>query len=153
MFAFLLLFDSSRHPRQFPPRAFDLELRLFLLLARHLRQRFGQSPPGPMQNRNRHLEIALHLFHRRRLGWWCLPLRFQKQFRLGENAFADRTRSFAPGRVELAGLPRIATVLDEGGRHARAIVRVDSRHRHQILHRHLRRELSFAHLVLNRFRQ
>jgi hypothetical protein len=93
------------------------------------------------------------LFHRRRLGYGWLPLRFQKQFRLGENAFADRARAVAPSRVELPGLPRIATVRDQSGRHARAIVRVDSRHRRQILHRHLRRELSFAHLLLDRFRQ
>ena len=42
---------------------------------------------------------------------------------------------------------------NERGRHARAVVGADSRHRHQILHRHLRREFSFAYLLLNRFRQ
>jgi hypothetical protein len=53
----------------------------------------------------------------------------------------------------LPGLPRIAMVRDESGRHARAVVDVDSRYRHQILHRHLRREFPFAHLLLDRFRQ
>jgi hypothetical protein len=42
---------------------------------------------------------------------------------------------------------------DESGCHARAVVDVDSRHRHQILHRHLRREFSIAYLLLDRFRQ
>ena len=42
---------------------------------------------------------------------------------------------------------------DESGRHARAVVGADSRYRHQILHRHLRREFPFAHLLLDRFRQ
>jgi len=31
MFFFLLLSDSFRHPRQLPPRAFDLPLGLLLL--------------------------------------------------------------------------------------------------------------------------
>lgn len=42
---------------------------------------------------------------------------------------------------------------DECGGHARAVAGVDSCHRHQILHRHLRGELSFADLLLDRFRQ
>jgi hypothetical protein len=106
-----------------------------------------------MQDGNRHLQIALHLFDRRRLGCRRLLLCFQKQFWLGENALAGHARAFAPSRIQLPGLPRIATVRDQSGRHARAIVSVDSRHRNQILHRHLRRDLSFAHLLLDRFRQ
>jgi hypothetical protein len=42
---------------------------------------------------------------------------------------------------------------DERGGHARAVVGADSRHRHQILHRHLRRQFSFAYLLLDCFRQ
>ena len=106
-----------------------------------------------MQDRNRQLEIALDLFDRRRLGCRRLPLRFQKQFRLGENAFADHARCFAPGRIQLPGLPRVAMMRDECGRHARAVAGVDSCHGHQILHRHLRREFPFAYLLLDRFRQ
>jgi hypothetical protein len=68
MFPFLLLSDSFRHPRQFPARAFDLALCLFLLRTRHLRQRFGQPPSATTQDRDRHIQIALHLFDRRRLG-------------------------------------------------------------------------------------
>jgi hypothetical protein len=36
MFGFLLLSYSFRHPRQFPPRAFDLALRPLLSRAIHL---------------------------------------------------------------------------------------------------------------------
>ncbi len=126
---------------------------MFLLRTSHLRQRFGKPPSGATQDGDRHIQIALHLFGRRRLGYRRLPLRFQKQFRLGENAFADRARAVAPGRIQLPGLPRIATMRDENGRHARAVAGFDSRHRHQILHRHLRREFSFAYLLLDRFRQ
>ena len=130
-----------------------MALRLFLLRASHLRQRFGQPSSGATQDGDRHIQIALYLFHRCGRGCRRQPLRFQKQFRLGEDAYPDRARTFAPSRVQLPGLPRGAVMRDEGDRHARAVVGADSRHRHQILHRHLRRQFPFAHLLLDRFRQ
>jgi hypothetical protein len=153
MFRFLFLFDSRRHPVEFPARVFELALRLFLLRAIHFRQRFGEPPAGTAQDGDRHLQIALHLFERRRLGRRWLPLRFQKQFRLGENVLANRTGAVPPGGVELSGLPRVATLLHESGGHPLAILHLDARHRHQILHRQLRAQHSFAHLLLDRFRQ
>jgi hypothetical protein len=138
---------------EFPARIFQLALCLFLLRASHLRQRFAEPSSGTTQDGDHHIQIALHLFDRRRLGCRRRSLRFQKQFRLGENAFANRARAVAPGRIQLPGLPRIAAVRDESGRHARAVLGVDSRHRHQILHRRLRREFPFAHLLLDRLRQ
>jgi hypothetical protein len=138
MFGFLFLSDSFRHPVQFPARVFHLALRLFLLRASHLREGFGEPPAGTTQDGNRHLQIALHLFDRRRLGCRWLPLRFQKQFRFGENTLANRACAFAPGCIELPGLPRVATVLDEGSRHALAMLRIHAGHRHQTLHRHVR---------------
>src|SRR3954471_17323661 len=48
MFFFLLLSDSFRHPRQLPPRAFDLPLGLLLLRAIHLSQGRGEAPAGAM---------------------------------------------------------------------------------------------------------
>jgi hypothetical protein len=122
----LLLSNSYRHPRQFPARVFDLNLHLLLLWTRHLRQSFGEPPAGSMQNGHRHLQIALHLFHRRRPGRHWLPLRFQKQFRLRENALASHPRAFAPGRVELPCLPRVAMMRHESGGHTRAVVSVDA---------------------------
>jgi hypothetical protein len=153
MFLLSLLADSFRHPRQFPPRAFDLPLGLLPLRAGHLRHRLSKSPVGAMQDGHRHVQIARHLFHHRRLGWRRLPLRFQKQFRLGQNALARHPRAFAPGCVELPGLPRIATVLDEHRRHPLALLPIHAGYRHQILQRHWRRNLACAHLLLDRFRQ
>jgi hypothetical protein len=153
MFRLLFLSDSFRHPVEFPTRSFHLVLRLFLLRASHLRQRFGKPPSDTSQDGGHHIQIALHLCERRRRGCRHRPLRFQKQLRLGENAFADCARAFAPGRVQLPGLPRIASVRHESRRHARAVVGADSRHRHQVLHSHLRRQFSFAYLLLDRFRQ
>jgi hypothetical protein len=70
------------------------------------------------------------LFHCCRLGSRWLPLRFQKQFRLRQNALASHARAFAPGRIELPGLPRVAMMRHESGGHARAIVGIDTRHGH-----------------------
>jgi hypothetical protein len=153
MFAFRLLSNPCRHPRQFPPRAFDLAHGLLLLRPAHLRQRFVEPPVGALQNRHRHFQVARHLFHRRRHGGQRLPLGFEKQFRLGENALAGCARAFAPGGVQLPGLARIATVGDQSGRHALAMFRIHPRHRHQILHGYLRRDLAFPHLLLDALRQ
>src|ERR1017187_4067577 len=101
MFRFLLLSDSFRHPVQFPARTFNRALRLLLLCDVHLRQRLGEAPVGPAQNGERHLQIALDLFEGRGLHYGRLPLRFQKQFRLSENALANHARALAPGSVKL----------------------------------------------------
>jgi hypothetical protein len=152
MFRFLFLSDSRRHPVQFAARTFDLALRLFLLRAIHLRQCFAESPAGTMQNGHGHREFAFQ-GNRGRPDGRRLPLRFQEQFRLGEDALANHARAVPPGGIELSGLPRVATVLDESASHPRTVLPVDSRHRHQIFHRQLRRDRSFAHLLLDRFRQ
>jgi hypothetical protein len=153
MFRFLFLSDSFRHPVQFPARAFNRALRLPLLRNVHLRQRFSEPPVGPTQYGERHLQIALNLFRCAGLRRLRLPLRFQKQFRRGEYALANHARALSPRGVKLCSLPRIAAVLHECGGHALAIVRTDSRHRHQILHRDLRGDASFAYVALDRFRQ
>jgi hypothetical protein len=105
MSAFPFLSDSLRHPVQFPAGTLDLALRLLLLRGVHLRQGFSESAAGAAQNRKRHLQIALDLFGRGGLRRLRLPLSFQKQFRLGENALANYPRAFAPGGVKLRGLP------------------------------------------------
>src|SRR6266852_5675935 len=152
MFDFLFLSDSRRHTVQFPARAFDLTLRLLPPPLIHLRQRFGQPPAGATQNGQRHLQFALQS-GRRWPGGRRLPLRFQKQFRFGQKALADQARAVPPGSIELPRLPRVAMVLNECGGHPRAVLHVDSRHRYQILHRQLRAQRSFAHLLLDAFRQ
>jgi hypothetical protein len=144
------LSDSRRHPVQFPVRAFDLALRLFLAPAIHLRQSFSEPSAHPTQDGNRHLQVALHSS---RSTGRRLPLRFQKQLRLGQDPLAYHACALPPGGVELSGLPRVAMLLHEGQRHARAVFPIDPRHRHQILHRQLRAQLSFPHLLLDGFRQ
>jgi hypothetical protein len=93
MFGFPFLSDSFRHPVEFPARAFDVVLRLLPLRAVHLRQGFGEPAAGTAQNGERHLQIAFDLFDCRGLRHWRLPLRFQKQFRFGEDALAHHARA------------------------------------------------------------
>jgi hypothetical protein len=137
MLGSLFLCDSRRHPLQFLARACDLALRLFLAQIIHLRQGFGEPPAGATQDGNRHLQVALHSGR----GWPAgrlRPLRFQKQFRLGQDALADDARALPPGGIELSGLLRVAMLLHECGCHPRAVFPVDARHRYQIFHRQLR---------------
>jgi hypothetical protein len=137
MFYLLFLSDSFRHPAEFPAGAFNAALRLSLLCAVHLRQGFGKPSARAAQNGKRHLQIAFHLCDCRGLRADCLSLRFQKQFRVGENALASGTRAFAPCGVQLRSLSGIASVLYECGSHAFTVVRAHACHWHQILHRAL----------------
>jgi hypothetical protein len=145
--------DSLAHSIQFAARALDGVLRLLLLAGIHSGQGFGELLAYAAQNGQRHLQIAHHLF-----GYWCdcrrcLALCFQKQLRLGEDAVANDTRAFAPSRVELLGRACIAMLFDEDGGQALAVIGVNARHRHQILHRHLCGDLAVAHVLLDGFRQ
>jgi len=107
---------------------------------------------GPIHNRGNHLQIA-HQFGGGPGRDFLLPLRFQKQRGILQNPLADRGRSSPPGGIQLAGCARIAVMLGENGRHPLAIPQALARHRRQKLHRHLRRDLALAHLLLDRFRQ
>jgi hypothetical protein len=150
MFRFLFLSHSRHHPVDFSARAFDLAPRLCLSPGIHLRQGFGEPPAGATQDGNRHLQVMLEC-DRGRPGSRRRPLRFQKQLRLGQDALAHYVRTFAPCGIELPGLPRVAAVLGESGRHPLTMLYVHSRHRHQILHGQLCAQRSFAHLLLDGF--
>jgi hypothetical protein len=82
-----------------------------------------------------------------------LPLRFEEQLGIVENALADCRRTFPPRSIQLARLTRIAVMLGEDRRHPLAILQALACHRHQKLQCHLRHNLSLAHPLLNRFRQ
>jgi len=82
-----------------------------------------------------------------------LPLRFEKQLGIVQDAFTDRRRALAPGAIQLAGFARIAVMLCENRRHPLAILQVLACRRHQKLQGRLRRNLALAHLLLDRLRQ
>jgi hypothetical protein len=135
---------------QLPARAFDASARLFLLRPIHLRQRGIKSSAHSLQQRDRHIEIALHLRCGRVRFNLQEPLRLQIEFGLLQNAFAHHTRTFAPGRIKLRGLPGAAVTLHQYRRHSFAIPGADTRHRRQKLHRHLCGKFAGPHLLLNR---
>ena len=114
--------------------------------------RTGDPPMDPIHNRGDHLQIA-DQFGGCPGRDFLLPLRFEKQRGIIENAFTNRDRSSAPGRIQLTGFARVAVMLGENRCHPLAIFQALPRHRHQKLHGHLRRDLALAHLLLYGLRQ
>src|SRR5688572_19343558 len=92
------------YPVEFVARSFNSPQRLSSLLIVHLGCGVCKPPRRPPQNRDRGVEFPLQRgslrFSRRRR----LPLRLQKQLRLGEDALANRARAIAPGGIELRAL-------------------------------------------------
>ena len=113
----------------------------------------GQSPLRAVHYRHNHLQIAQQFGASPGSFLLCLPLCFEKQLGIFENAFADRWRTLTPRSIQLASFTRIAVVLGEYRCHPLAIFQALAGDRHQKLQRHLRRDLALAHLLLNRFRQ
>ena len=133
--------------------ALDLLPRRGALLAiQLLRPSAGQPSMGALHDRAHHLQIADQLAGGSGRGL-LLPLRFEKQRGVVQNALPDRSRSSSPGGIQLAGFTSIAVVLGQDGRHALAILQTLPRHWHQKFHGHLPRDLAFPHLLLVRFRQ
>ena len=105
-----------------------------------------------VHDRSDHLQIADQFG----AGPWpifLLPLRFEEQRGIVQNAFADCGRTLPPGRIQLAGFAYIAVVLCKDGGHPLAVLQALPQHRHEKLHCRLRRDLPFAHLLLNSLRQ
>jgi hypothetical protein len=149
----LFLSDLFRDPVEFPARTFNLALRVLLLRAAHLGQSFRQPPVGATQDGGRHLQIALEPGRWGGIPRWSLPLRFQKQFRLGQDALAGHPRTVTPSGIQLPGLPRVAVMLRKHCRHLLAVFQADAGYGNQKLHRHMRGDLAFPHLLLNGLRQ
>jgi hypothetical protein len=131
----------------------DLLPRRGALLVIHFHcRRAGEPPLGAVHNRGNHLQIADQFG-----GWpgrgFLLPLRFEEQRGIVQNTFADRGRSAPPGAIQLARFARIAVMLGEDRRHVLAVLQALPRHRNQELRGHLRHNLAFTHLLLDRFRQ
>jgi hypothetical protein len=131
----------------------DLLPRCGTLLLIQLRcRRPGQLPLGAVYNRRGHLQIA-DQFGGRSGRLFLLPLRFEEQGRILQNASADGNRSPPPGGIQLAGFACRAVMLGEDGGHSLAILQALAGCRHQKLHRHLCRDLALAHLLLDGFWQ
>jgi hypothetical protein len=152
---FLLRLDFFVDAAELVLNALDLMPCGFRLLVIQLRSRgAGQSPLRTGHNRDHHLQITQQ-FGAGPGGSFLLrlPLRFEKQLGIIENAFADCRRTFAPRAIQLTGFPRIAVMLSEDRRHPLAILQALAGYRHQKLQRHLCQDVALAHLLLDRFRQ
>ena len=112
----------------------------------------GKPPVSAVHDRGHHLQVT-DQFRASPRGDFLLPLRFEKQRGIVQNAFADRGRALPPGSIQLAGFARIAVMLGKNRGHALAILQTLPRHRHQKLHRRLGRDLALAHLLLDGLRQ
>lgn len=82
-----------------------------------------------------------------------LLMDLQKQLGRIQNPLAYRWGCIAPGRVEFAGLAAAEAVLRQRLGHALAVRRVGARHRRQILHRDMSRDLTGADTLLHGFRK
>jgi len=78
--------------------ALDPVPRGLVLLVIQLRGSGARQPPlRAVHNRGHHLQIAYQFgANSGRSFLLCLPLGFEKQLRIIQNAFADRRRSLAP---------------------------------------------------------
>lgn len=149
----LLLSDSLVQIFQLVERALNVLARGLQLRTIHQRGGAPEPPAGPPGDRHRHLQIP-HQFHpRRRRGRTGLFLRFQKQVRLFQNPLPDTRCGIAPGRVDLPGLTGSELARGKPGGHALAVAQALARHRHQILHRHMRGDGALANFLLDTFRK
>jgi hypothetical protein len=127
----------------------ELALRLVQLLA------FGACPPqpsvGPMSDGRDHVQIAQQFLEVR--GGCGLGLNFllhlQKQLGLFQKALSDLRRRLSPSGIQLPRLPARELVSGKGTCHLLAVLQAVTRHRHQVLHRQLRRDLARAYLLLH----
>ena len=100
-----------------------------------------------------HLQIAQQFLKRGGHGGLRFPLHLQKQLWLFKQTCPDLGRRLAPGGIQLPGLPAGELVPRESLRHLLAVFQAATRHRHQILHRHLRGDLARSYLLLHAVRQ
>jgi hypothetical protein len=146
--------DLVRQPVQLFERKTDLGLRLGALRKIQFNGGATQTAISAPHHRNHHLQIPRQLHHRRRCRTLlALPLRLQEQLRLGQQTLAHRRHCAAPGRIQLPRFTAAQPMPRKTLPHQATVFRVHARHRHQELHRHMRRDRAAAHLLLHRRRQ
>ena len=128
-----------------------LPRRLALLSIQFPSLRAGQPALSAVHDGDDHLQIADQLGGRPGRSW-LLPLCFEKQRRVFQDALADGGRSSPPGGIQLPRFAAVAVMRGKDGCHPLAVLQTLPRHRHQKLHRHLRRNFALAHLLLDGLR-
>jgi hypothetical protein len=77
------------------------------------------------------------------------PVHLQKQLRLFEKALSDLGRRLPPSGIQPPSLPAGELVPRKCSGHLLAVFQAVTRHRHQILHRYLCRDLASTYLLLH----
>jgi hypothetical protein len=119
----------------------------------HQGRRSPQTPPGPVGDGDDHRQIAQKLIRQRRGLRLDLLMRFEKQLGIFQNALPYLGRGVAPCGIEFARLPAREAMGSKRFGHALAILDVGARHRYQVLHRDMSRDLAHANVLLNRLRE
>lgn len=110
----------------------------------------AQTTLGSAQNRQRHIQIPLHLGNRRQRRLLRRDaLGLEEQLRLRKQARPHRGAGLAPGRIQLARLAATQPLLRDRLGHAHTVIRMGARHRHQVLHGYMRRDCPAAHMLLH----
>ena len=131
-------------------RKLDFVVRVCTLRKIQFHRGTTQAAIGAPHHRNHHVQITRQLHHRRRCRTLlALPLRLQEQLRLGQQALPYGRRGTAPGRIQLARFATAQAMPRNTLRHAATVFRVQARHRHQELHRHMRCDRAIANLLLD----
>ncbi len=145
----LLLLNPLAENAQILHGAFDLALGRLELVLIHQRRRSRQTPAGAIGDGEDHRQIAQQLIGQRRWLGFGLLMGFEKQLGIVQNALPYRERGVTPCGIEFCGLPaREAMRLKRIG-HALAILDVGARHRDQVLHRDMSRDVAHADVLLD----
>ena len=151
---FFLLWDALGQAAELIAGALDLAPQFLASVAIHVLGSTCQFAAGAVGDGDHYIQVTQQLLGRR--GRWRrlhLPLRFQKQLGLLQDALPDRRRCIPPGGVQLSGLAGVERVPGERFRHARTVLQAHPRRRHQKLHGDVRRDRAASHLLLDAFRK
>ena len=128
----------------------NLLSQLSALLAIEFDRGTGQASIGAMDDRHHHPQIAGQFGNgRRRWLGITLPLGFQEQLRLIENAPPDCRRGVSPRVVQLSGFAAGEPMHRKRFGHVLTVFEVHTCYRYQELHRHMGRDRTAADLSLH----
>ncbi len=118
--------------------------------------RLPPAPAGATGNGQDHLQIPQQSgYGRLGLGLLLADLAagLEKQRRFFENPRSHPQRAVATGGIEFARLAARELVCGEGSGHLFSFAEIGAHHRDKELHVHVRGDLAFAHLLLDRVRK
>src|ERR1700676_2533303 len=146
----LLGWDLGGQTAEFMKGTINLLPQLSALIAIEFDRGAGQAPIGSMDDSHPHPQIVGQFGNgRRRRPGITLPLSFQEQLRLIENAQPDRRRSVSPGGVQLPGFAAGKPMRRKRFGHALTVFQARTCYRYQELHGHMGRDRTAADLSLH----